>query len=230
MSRGTWEYKVHVGWIVCEAPEEAEVVRRYGLWLSCDCPVSRRGYFHWVRSDGPAVGLWVIAYGPGPPGRASFLQDTGWRVLTGYGHALSPSLTLGDVLMATAVFDGSVPETETLWPAPVPGVELGVGVVAAPVLGASSVPETPRGRQALYRQTGAWVVRPCGPWLEVVRHQSPMGLLLWVMDTVQERAVPDDPAWRLQRHRLIAECHSDRIERVLRDMSPAARTRGPSDA
>jgi hypothetical protein len=47
---------------------------------------------------------------------------------------------------------------------------------------------------------------------------------------VQERAVPDDPAWRLQRHRLIAECHSDRIERVLRDMSPAARTRGPSDA
>ncbi len=209
---------MHVAWVLCETPDEAEVVLRCRLWLPCDCTVSRLGFFHWVRSDGPAVGLWVTELRRQLSQRPFFLQNAAGCVLTGYGHALSPSLAVGDVLMATAVFEGSAPETlEAWWPAPVPGIELGVGVVAAPVLVTARVPETPRRRQALYRQTGAWAIRRGSPrWLEGLRGSGGVGLLLWVMDTSQERTSPEDPAWRLQRHRAILERYGDRIERAVR--------------
>lgn len=221
-------YGMHVAWVLCETPDEAEVVRRCGLWLPCDCTVSRLGFFHWVRSDGPAVGLGVTELGRELPWRTLFLQNAAGCVLTGYGHALSPSLAVGDVLMATAVFEGSAPETlETGWPAPVPGIELGVGVVAAPVLVTDRVPETPHRRQALYRQTGAWAVRRGSPrWLEGLRSPGGVGLLLWVMDTAQERTSPDDPDWRLRRHRAILERHGDRIEWAVRRL---LRVRGTPD-
>jgi len=210
--------RMHAGWIICEAAYEAEVVRRYGLWLPCDCPTSRLGFFHWVRSDGPAVGLWVMELSRGSLGGATFLRNAAWWVLTGYAHALSPALAAGDVLMVTAVLRSSAPDgLETLWPEPVPGVAAAPGVVAAPCLVASPVPATPRRRQALYRQTGAWAVRPeSEPWLAIIRGYGPVGILLWVMDTAQERTSPDDPAWCLQRHRTLLERHADRIERALR--------------
>ncbi|MCS7311315.1 MAG: hypothetical protein NZ742_00130 [Acidobacteria bacterium] len=213
---------MHVGWVICEAVYEAEVVRRYGLWLPCDCSVSGWGYFHWVRPDRPAVGLWVMELSPGSLQGATFLRRAVWRVLTGYAHALSPSLAIGDVLMATAVLRLSVPDVlETLWPAPIPGAEAAADIVAAPCLITSPVPATPRRRQVLYQQTGAWVVRPGSEsWWEVIRRSGPVGILLWVMDTAQERTSPEDSTWRLQRHRAILERPGDRIERVLRKLRP----------
>lgn len=210
--------RMHTGWILCETAYEAEVVRRYGLWLPCDCGVSRWGYFHWVRSDGPAVGLWVMGLSRGSLGGATFLRNTDGCVLTGYAHALSPSLVIGDVLMATAVLRPSVTGgIETLWPDPVPGMEAIADIVAAPCWVTSPVPATSRRRQALYRWTGAWAVRPeVEHWLEVIQRYRPVGVLLWIMDTVQERTLPDDTAWRLQRHRAILERHGDRIEQVVR--------------
>ncbi|GBC84008.1 hypothetical protein HRbin11_00428 [bacterium HR11] len=221
---------MHVGWVICEAADEAAVVRRYGLWLPCDCGVSRWGYFHWVRSDGPAVGLWVMELSRGPLRGATFLRNAVGRVLTGYAHALSPSLAVGDVLMATAVIEGSTSGVSAaLWPDPVPGIELGVGVVAAPLLVASPVPGTPRQRQALYRPTGAWAVRPEGEhWLEVIQRYSPVGVLLWILDTVQERTLPDDPAWRLERRRVLLERRADRIERALRRLWCGPFSEGPA--